>query len=86
MAVSMSAKAVIRITSPAKPPFLRLRSQSMPERPGSAMSSTMASKWCSTRRSAPSSAEPAMSTRQPRASARCRKLRTPASSSTTSTA
>jgi hypothetical protein len=84
MALSRSAKAVIRMTSTPLPASRSSRNHSMPDLPGRAMSRISRSKCCRSINPRACSTSPATSTRAQRGvSARCRKLRMPSSSSTT---
>ena len=87
IAVSRSAKAVIRITSPEKPCSRSSRSQVMPFLPGSVMSRiTRSKRWARASRSAASALPAAITWPQRFSSVLDRKLRMPSSSSTISTA
>ncbi len=84
IAVSMSAKAVIRITSAGLPAARNALSHSTPLTPGSATSSRIRSKWRCSSSAAPASALSAVTTLPTLpSSARDRNERMPASSSTT---
>ncbi|MCY1359362.1 hypothetical protein D9M69_459300 [compost metagenome] len=83
MAVSISAKAVMRITSPIKPDSRSVCSHSRPVFPGRLISRMIRSKWLRPTSVAASSTLPAAATDPQRlSSARLRKLRIPSSSST----